>query len=354
MNQAVLTGLIGGATGLLIAIVTSFIIPYVHKKQEKVEQKRSIYEKYAQPLAADAANLLWRLDEILLKRRGQYLQEDAPPTLFNEYKLISTCYRLAAVLGWIRAIKLEQSYLFYGYHAAVDSLRSAVVDFEYALAESPKVEIGVLNGLAQLWTIELLGKGDLVARIAAQIVADKQHFLAKYGLTRYHELAALDDEKGLDVVRHIAESITRMLGRSPVAGEVLGDKLREALTIVGVKEAWIYRDWQQAIGDLMTRKIDGGVRRFDIIGYGAFETLYREAGSPWLARLRDVVIGIDVARPEAADLRLEQLRHVARATASLVCSIEMLDLERRVLDPKACDLARKFLAELPAMPDAPA
>jgi hypothetical protein len=45
---------------------------------------------------------------------------------------------------------------------------------------------------------------------------------------------------------------------------------------------------------------------------------------------------------------------VARATASLVRSIEMLDLERRVLDPKVCDLARKFLAELPAMADAPA
>jgi hypothetical protein len=45
---------------------------------------------------------------------------------------------------------------------------------------------------------------------------------------------------------------------------------------------------------------------------------------------------------------------VARATAVLVCSIETLDLERRILDPKACDLARKFRAELPAMGDAPA
>jgi hypothetical protein len=104
----------------------------------------------------------------------------------------------------------------------------------------------------------------------------------------------------------------------------------------------------------MIQKIDGATRRFDIIGYGAFETLYREAGNAWLARLRDVVIGIDVARPEPPDLRLEQLRHVARATASLVRSIEMLDLERRVLDPKVCDLARKFLAELPARPDTPA
>ena len=71
-------------------------------------------------LAADAVNLLWRLDEILFKQRGQYLSENAPPTPFNQYKLISTCYRIAAILGWIRAIRLEQSYLFYGDEAAVD------------------------------------------------------------------------------------------------------------------------------------------------------------------------------------------------------------------------------------------
>ena len=86
----------------------------VQKRQENAEKKRDIYEKYAQPLAADAVNLLWRLDEILFKQRAQYLALEAPATPFNEYKLISTCYRIGAVVGWIRAIRLEQSYLFYG------------------------------------------------------------------------------------------------------------------------------------------------------------------------------------------------------------------------------------------------
>src|SRR5512147_2528356 len=99
MNEAVVNGLIGGTTGLVIAVVSSFIIPYVQKRMEKVEQKRGIYEKYAQPLAADAVNLLWRLDEILFTQRGQYLSEDAPSTPFNQYKRISTCYRIAAILG---------------------------------------------------------------------------------------------------------------------------------------------------------------------------------------------------------------------------------------------------------------
>ena len=76
------------------------------------------------------------------------MREDAPLTPFNEYKRISTCYRIAAILGWIRAIRLEQSYLFYGDQPAVDALRRAVVDFESALADSPWVEIEVVKNLA--------------------------------------------------------------------------------------------------------------------------------------------------------------------------------------------------------------
>src|SRR5512132_3400261 len=106
MSDQIVSALLGTFLGLLSAVVTSFIIPYVQKRMEKVEQKRGIYEKDAQPLAADAVNLLWRLDEILFKQRGQYLSENAPPTPFNQYKLISTCYRIAAILGWIRAIRL--------------------------------------------------------------------------------------------------------------------------------------------------------------------------------------------------------------------------------------------------------
>jgi hypothetical protein len=351
MSDQLSSALLGTVLGLLSAVVTSFIIPYMQKRMEKAEQKRGIYEKYAQPLAADAVNLIWRLDEILFNQRGQYLRENAPLTPFNEYKRISTCYRIAAILGWIRAIRLEQSYLFYGDQPAVDALRRAVVDFESALADSPWVEIEVVKNLARLWKIELPEQAEPVARGAAQVAADLQHFLSKYGLVRYHELAALDREKALETVRHIAGSIARMLGHPPVPEQVLADTCAAALKMIGVRQAWIYRDWQQAIGNVMIKEISensGAVRRFDIIGYGDFEGLLRDADKRWIDRLQEVVIGIDVGRADPADLRLLQLRQVARAVASLVCSIETMDLERRIIDPQSRQLARKFLATLPA------
>jgi hypothetical protein len=67
----------------------------------------------------------------------------------------------------------------------------------------------------------------------------------------------------------------------------------------------------------------------------------------WMERLEAVIVNIDVGSADPADFRVAQLRALCRATAALVCAIERLDLERRVLDPKACELARKLLASIP-------
>ena len=114
-----------------------------------------------------------------------------------------------------------------------------------------------------------------------------------------------------------------------------------------MRQAWIYRDWQQAIGDVMIRDIKGPVRRFDIIGYGEFEALLRSATrAGWIVCARWSLASM--SRSDPSDLRLP--------TASPVCPrprrpgllARDLDLERRILDPQACQLARKFLATLPA------
>ncbi|MBK8174996.1 MAG: hypothetical protein IPK66_06950 [Rhodospirillales bacterium] len=349
MSDDVYTTLIGAATGLVIAVVTSFIIPFVQRRQQKVEERRGIYERYAQPLAADAGNLLWRLDEILVKRRCQYLRSDAPPTTFNQYKLISTCYRIAAVLGWIRAIKLEQSHLFYGDQDSVEALRCAVVSLESALADAPEVELQVLRNLALLWGITLLEDRPLLERIAAQLVADLQHDLSRHQIVDPIGFVGLAAEQQRDVSRRLAQTIVRMLACPPVDENHLAQSCPMAMRALGVRQAWIYRDWQQAIGDGMLREIDGASRRYDIVGYSVFEERFRDPKEVWSTRLRDVVIDVDATdNPDPADCRLQQLRRVAGAIADLICAIEDLALERKVVDGPTCALARRMRADLSA------
>lgn len=348
MSNDVIITLLGATTGLLSAVVTSFIIPFVQRRQEKAERRRSIYERYAQPLAADAVNLLWRLDEILVKQRGQYLDEGAPATPFNQYKLTSTCFRIGAVLGWIRAIRREQSYLLYGEDTSVDALRAAVIAFESALADGPHVEVHVLEQVAELWSIVLPPSVDHRARLAAQVVADMQYGLSAHGLTHYRELPGLADPQKLVISRRIADSLTVRLGLEPVPEDTLLKSCSEAMAVAAVNQAWMYRDWQQAIGDLMIQESDGGLRRYDVVGYGAFETLFAEPDNQRIARLRALVVGVDPTNPLPGDFRLAQLRNVTRAVASLVCAIEALDLNRKILDAQACELARRLIKRFPA------
>jgi hypothetical protein len=345
MSEGVLTTLIGAITGLVIAVVTSFIIPFVQKRQQRTEEKRSIYERYAQPLAAEAVNLLWRLDEILFRQRGQYLKRDAPRTPFNEYKLISTCYRIAAVIGWIRAIRLEQSYLLFGEEASVDALRRAVVEFEAALADSPQVEAEVLQNLATLWELMLPAAEDASDRIAAYVVADLQHVLSDWSLVQYRDLLGVDAARQAELVARVADVLCNALQRPPLPRQLLAETWSRAIRILAVEQSWIYRDWQQAIGDMMILPVEGATRRYGVIGFGAFEAAYREDSSVWCGRLRDLVVGIDATSPEPSDFRLDQLRRVARAVAGIVCAIEGLDLHRQVLDPGACTLAKSFLVQ---------
>jgi hypothetical protein len=350
VGQDVVSALIGTATGVVLAIVSSLIIPLLIRRQEKVEQRRSVHEKYAQPLAADAVNLLWRLDEILFRGRAQYLHDRAPATAFNVYKRISTCYRVAVVLGWVRAIELEQSYLFFGEDASVDALRTAVIDLKSALADSPHVELHVLRGLAQMWDVTVPADPSAVARAAACGNAEMQHVLAEFGLINHRDLATLDEARQLQVVRRMSRTITSALDLPPVEDGVVQATRPKAIARLAVKQAWIYRDWQQAIGTLMIRPIDGAARRFDVIDYGAFERMFTDTNGdkrPWMERLEAVIVDIDVATADPADFRVAQLRAVGRALAALVCAIERLDLERRILDPQACELARKLLAAVP-------
>jgi hypothetical protein len=167
-------------------------------------------------------------------------------------------------------------------------------------------------------------------------------------------LIELSEAKQGELVREMARSVTAMLQRPPVPDDLLVRTRPAALACMAVRSAWIYRDWQAAIGDLMIREIDDAVRRYDIIGYGAFESLFRDQGQVWIGRLRDLVVGLDVARPDPSDFRLEQLRRVACAVGSLICAIERLDLDRKILDPQACTLARKMVETFAAPVAAPA
>ena len=86
-----------------------------HEIRDRVESKsqsrRELVKRYADPLLEATRSLKFRLNEIIDKAPERYFLADIPKTEFSEYKRLSTLYRLAALLGWIRAFRREVSYL---------------------------------------------------------------------------------------------------------------------------------------------------------------------------------------------------------------------------------------------------
>lgn len=95
----------------------------------------------------------------------------------------------------------------------------------------------------------------------------------------------------------------------------------EAVAALTTREAWIYRDWQAAIGDWMLIKDADGVRRFDVRSYRSFVAAEMEPDADdkeWLTRLQEVTDDLDVQSDPLQDARIEQLRQVYSAVATLI------------------------------------
>ena len=85
---------------------------------------------------------------------------------------------------------------------------------------------------------------------------------------------------------------------------------------LGIKEAYIYRDWQAAIGDMMIIETKSTPRRFDVIGFGEFEDRYlkipkeRDIERRWFVRLETLFHDLNMAQTSMFDARQQQLKNL--------------------------------------------
>lgn len=84
------------------------MLPKLRSNKEDKKQKIEVYKKYAEPLGKSAESIFWRFNEIFSNdTKAKFLERGKIITDFDNYKYISTLYRLGSLLGWITAIKKE-------------------------------------------------------------------------------------------------------------------------------------------------------------------------------------------------------------------------------------------------------
>lgn len=92
-----------------------------------------------------------------------------PRTDFEDYKLRSTYYRLAILLGWLRALRRELSFLRLAGKHRIDIIEDAIDNLERSLADGHHVELQRLSGLLLIWTLPAVADEQLRLRLAVDL-----------------------------------------------------------------------------------------------------------------------------------------------------------------------------------------
>lgn len=266
------------AIGAIIGVILKDLIFRLwEENRSKKEALRAVYARYADPLSLATVSLLWRLHEALEQPgRGRFLKLIGVPhttnkySTFGAYKKVSTLYRLAALLGWIRACRREFSYLKVAESEAHRPIEEAISRFERALADGPAVAIERLVQLCGLWGLEKSINDEICQSLAVDLEIAIDEYFQNLDIDEVNQLS---DSQKFELVTSAAKVITESIRLQNVPLEVLTQSWARAIQIVDFKEAWIYRDWQSAIGDLMLHPTDGAERRFEVIGFSEFESM---------------------------------------------------------------------------------
>jgi len=317
------------ATVLLI-FIKDIIINKVTERNRKKDSILKLYKAYADPILNATQSLFWRMYELFYKKgRGVYLCPDAPNTAFNQYKKISTIYRLAALLGWFRAYMKELSYLPVDDDKKMYSLEKAIDMVRNVLASGLDVEKQRVEAILRTLGLNIPKESDLLEKTCVCVENSLRKALHRTGKELPSEM---EEQDKLMLCREVINTIVEIVGEEQICEEKIVYYTCDVIKSMTIIEQWIYRDYQTAIGDIMLKESGSSYRNFDVIGYGEFEKRYIDKhyfDKVWFARLSNLFEGLDVDTDKLYDARIEQLYNLTHALAILINCMIDIDSSRK-------------------------
>jgi hypothetical protein len=296
------------------------------RDDERARARQEVTRRFADPLLEAVRSLRYRLEEVITQGQSRYLLAGSSRIPFFEYKRTSTLYRLAALLGWIRAFRRERSFLDPNDPKRYDFAADPIGQIERALADGKHIEEQRVVELMRLWNVPETSVSDSRSRV--RLAADIDIVLHEF-IGEMNVRAASD--RGIDNQIRLARKCGKLVSRysnTEIPEKLVDARADQASMFFGIEEAYIYRDWQTAIGDLMIVPATGGSRRFDVIGFGEFEDRYLRAHSNnedaknssdrrWFDRLESLFHDLDMAKDGMFDARRQQIKNLHQACIGL-------------------------------------
>lgn len=345
-NATIVAAMIGAGSALALSLIKDWFLEHRKERRAVRRSEAEIYDQYLAPLCDACEKIVWRAHEIFIRERYAFLKTATLPLGFNSYKRTSTLYRIATLIGWIRGMDRELSSLPRRNPAKSPSIAAEVTAFRKALAEGASVEQERLARLCAIWTLDSSSLTETARAKLAMRVEIKAHELA--GIAAAANLAAVADltaAKQKKLCLDLSAFVAAELGLPPPPTDRVASVVADALDSLVFREALIYRDWQDALGDAVIEPDEDSTRRFRIIGYAAFEALLEKRETPWMKVLAASIDDIDLEKLDSKDFRTHQLRRLARATAAIL--IAASHRSGGLVAPEALSAAKELIGTLP-------
>lgn len=332
------TTLIASIVAVSVSIFKDFVKDiFLWLWKESYEAKKTeitIFRAYSKPLAISAESLFWRLDEVLnTDGRGDFLIRKEIVTDFEDYKFKSTIYRLASLLGWLRAFRKELSYSVIFDLNKISEFEKSITSFKESLADGPHVELKILENVSKIWNVELPKDHKILESI---VIAGTNLLKLKVKEYEVENIKELPDEKKIDLCRSIAETICNKIDINMISDDIISETKNSIINTVSIKDSWIFRDWQDGIGDFMLRESKIGVRNFEVIGFYDFENILLEQKNEdlrWIYRIEGLFKDLDVRGRDVLDFRKDQLEKVFKSTALLLQNLSRVESNHTYISP---------------------
>lgn len=327
MDSKILSALIGAAVAAISIISKDYFLEIIKENRHAKQTKYHTFKLYANPIIKSTESLCWRLKEIF-EQRGAFLMENEPRNEFFEYKYVSTNYRLGVLIGWIRAINREFAYIETTESDGNIEIEHAFLEFQKSLADGQHMELSILKELCNCWHISLSnlsteGQAKLavkVEEIVFNMTKDKKTIHAN----------KLPDPEQIQLLQKIADSICQTVKCTKINNAVITETKSRAINEISRIEIWIYRDWQNAIGDLMLKNIEHASRRYDLIGYGEFEDLFYSENK-WILRLKRLFNNLNVEIDDRFDARVGQLKRLYKASIKILVAFNQFNEKQETI-----------------------
>ncbi len=336
---SVLIGIVGTlvVTGISI-FVKDFILEILKENRLNKQSQLSTFKHYANPVIKSSESLCWRLKEIL-DQKGAVLLDSKSKNEFFRYKYISTLFRVCAVIGWLTAIKKEYAYIDPASKKSSAVIENAIFNFKKSLADGQHMELSILVELTRLWNINITSLSQTEkALLAVHVEKIAYSYIDKHKILSAKDLNGEEQE---NMLKEICVKICSYIECPKVDGTLFNETKESIISEMSRIEAWIYRDWQDAIGEVMLSSIVNGNRRFDVIDFGAFEDLY-ENDDKWIMRVERLVADLDVSIEEKYDARINQLKSIYTSGVELITAFKSVNKQTGTIRDESMNQLKEF------------